>query len=160
MKKSIVMGAVLLVGYLAAAVSQSVQPLKANTGLWQMTETITWSELPPDMAAMMRNGRTHNYTSCVKTEDLRSNPWAQGSEEKCKWTVLSSTGTDMDVKGTGCEVGMEGMTADVRGKIHLTDAKNGTGSFDISMSGNGQTLRGHASYTGKWASASCPAERT
>ena len=152
------MGAALLVGYLAAAVPQSVQPLKASTGLWQMTEKISWTGLPPEMAAIMANGRTHNYTTCVRTEDLRSNPWAEGSEEKCSWTVSASTATDMEVKGTGCNVGMEGMMADVHGTIHLSDAKNGTASFDISMSGNGQTLTGHASYTGKWISSVCPAQ--
>jgi hypothetical protein len=158
MKKSIVVGTSLLSVYVAAAVPQGLQPLKASLGQWQMTETVAWTGLPPEMAAMMGNGRTHNYTSCVKAEDLRSNPWSEGSNTKCKWTTLSSTATDMDVKGTGCDIGMEGMMADVRGKIHLTDSKNGTGSFDISLSGNGQTLTGHASYTGKWVGASCPAE--
>ena len=71
--------------------------------------------------------------------------------------VLTSTAKDMDVKGTGCSIGMEGMSADVRGKIHLSDSKNGTGSFDVTMSGNGQTATGHAAYIGKWM-AVCPAQ--
>jgi hypothetical protein len=158
MRKAIVLGAALLIGYLTIAVSQSLQPLKASTGLWQMTETIAWTGLPPELAAMMGTGRTHNYTTCVRPEDLRSNPWAEGSNEKCKWTVVSATATDMEVKGAGCDTGMAGMSAEVHGKIHLTDAKNGTGSFDISMSANGQTVMGHASYTGKWTGATCPAE--
>jgi hypothetical protein len=65
---------------------------------------------------------------------------------------------DMDVKGVGCDIGMEGMTAEVHGKIHLVDAKDGTGSFEVSLSGNGQTLTGHSSFTGKWVRATCPAE--
>ena len=158
MRKSLALGAALLIGYLTLAVAQTLQPLKASTGLWQMTETVSWSGLPPQMAAMMGNGRTHNYTTCVRAEDLRSNPWAEGASEKCEWTVVSSTATDMEVKGEGCATGMAGMTADVKGKIHLTDAKNGTGSFDIAMSANGQALTGHASYTGKWIGATCPAE--
>jgi len=158
MRKSIVLAAALCVGYLASALSQSVQPLKASTGLWQMTEKMSWVGLPPEMAALMGNGKTHSYTTCVKTEDLSSNPWAEGSDQKCKWTVVTSTATDMDIKGTGCNVGMNGMTAEVRGKIHLLDSKNGTGAFDISMSGNGQSLTGHASYTGKWVNSACPAE--
>ena len=64
----------------------------------------------------------------------------------------------MEVNGTGCDLGMGGMMAEIRGKIHLTDTKNGTGSFDISVSGNGQPLMGHASYTGKWVGSSCPAQ--
>ena len=158
MKKSIVLGTSLLGAYIAAAVPQSLQPLKANIGLWQMTETVTWTGLPPEMAAMMGNARAHNYTSCVKAEDLRTNPWSEGSSTKCKWTTVNSTATDMEVKATACDIGMQGMMADVRGRIHLTDAKNGTGSFDITLAGSGQTLTGHVSYSGKWVGASCPAQ--
>ncbi len=158
MKTSNIVGTVLLAGYVATAVTQSVQPLNASTGLWQMSETTTWTGLPPEMASMMASGNTHSYTSCVKPEDLKSNPWQEGSNEKCSWTVLTSTATDMDVKGTGCSIGMPGMTVDVRGKIHLSDPKNGTGAFDISMSGNGQSVQGHATYIGKWIGASCKEE--
>jgi Protein of unknown function (DUF3617) len=158
MKTSMVVGTALLAGYVAAAVTQSVQPLNASTGLWQMSVTTTWTGLPPQMAGMMENGKTRSYTSCVKPEDLKSNPWQEGSKEKCTWTVLTSTATDMDVKGTGCSMGIEGMTVDVHGKIHLSDSKNGTGSFDISMSGNGQSAQGHAAYTGKWIGSACPAQ--
>ena len=158
MKKAVVLGTPVLIGYFALAVPQALQPLKASTGLWQMTETLSLTGLPPELAAMMGSGRTHNYTTCVTPEDLRSNPWAEGSNEKCKWTVVSSSATDMEVKGAECSTGMNGMTAEVHGKIHLTDTKSGTGSFDISMSVSGQTLMGHASYTGKWSGATCPAE--
>jgi len=158
MKKTTSIGTALCVGYLAAAVPQSVQPLKASTGLWQMTVTTTWTGLPPEMANMMANGRTRSYTSCVKPEDLRSNPWGRGDREQCTWTVLASTETDMDLKGTSCNIGMQGMTADILGKIHLSDEKNGTGSFDVSLSSHGQTAMGHASYTGKWVSSTCPTE--
>ena len=30
------------------------QPLNAKTGLWEVTETIVWTGLPPQMAAMMK----------------------------------------------------------------------------------------------------------
>ena len=153
MNAKIAVGTALLAGYVATAVTQSVQPLNARTGLWQMSETTTWTGLPPEMANMMESGRTHSYTSCVKPQDLTSNPWQEGSKEKCTWTVLSSTATDMDLKGTGCSIGMQGETVDVHGKIHLTDPKNGTGSFDFSMSG--QNVQGHAAYTGRWLAAAC-----
>jgi hypothetical protein len=104
----IAVGTALLAGHVATAVTQSVQPLNASTGLWQMSETTTWTGLPPEMANMMESGKTHSYTSCVKPQDLTSNPWQEGSKEKCTWTVLSSTATDMDLKGTGCSIGMEG----------------------------------------------------
>ena len=130
-------------------------PLNVKTGLWQMTETITWTGLPPQLAAAM-NGHAINYKSCVKQENLSSNPWAEGSHDNCHWNAVSSNGTDMQVKGDACQMG-NGMTAQVQGSIHVVDSQDGTGSFDVTVTGNGQSMHGHASYTGKWLGATCPA---
>jgi hypothetical protein len=144
---------------IAVALAASLHPLNVKTGLWQMSETITWTGLPPQLAAAMSNGKVRNYQSCVKKEDLSTNPWAGGSRESCTWTVVSSTGTDMEVQGTSCDMGSEsGMMAQVHGKIHVLDSEDGTGSFDIMMTGNGQTMNGHVSYVGKWVGSSCPAQ--
>jgi len=141
------------------AIPATLQPLKVKTGLWQMTATIAWSGLPPQLQGLFPTDQTHNYQSCVKAEDLSSNPWAEGSDDGCAWTVVASTGTDMEVKGTGCHIGQQlGMTAEAHGKIHVVDSQDGTGSFDLTMTGNGQTVRGRASYTGKWVAPTCPAE--
>jgi Protein of unknown function (DUF3617) len=137
-------------------VTPTLVPLNVKTGLWQMTETIAWTGLPPQMAAAMNNGHAINYKSCVKSQDLNSNPWGQGSGEHCRWTTASSNGTDMQVQGSSCQMG-NGMTAQVQGTIHVIDSQDGTGSFDVTLTGNGQTMHGHASYTGKWLSATCPA---
>jgi hypothetical protein len=160
MKKTIAVTVTCLMTSLAlTAAAQDVRPLNAKTGLWQMTETINWTGLPPQYAAAMRNGQSKNYTSCVKTKDLSSNPWAGGSRENCVWTVLKSTGTDMEVQGTSCDMGKEfGMTSEVHGTIHVSDSEDGSGSFVITLTGNGQSMHGRAAYTGKWTSASCGAK--
>lgn len=152
--------ALVLVGTaIAAAVAATIHRLNVKTGAWQLTVTTTWTGLPPQLNAEMANGRAHSYQACVRPEDLRTNPWSEGSDEKCKWTVLRSTGTDMEVRGTSCGIGSEyGMTAEVHGRIHVLDSEDGTGSFDITMTGNGQTVSGHAAYTGKWVGPSCHAE--
>jgi hypothetical protein len=73
--------------------------------------------------------------------------------------VLSSTGTDMELQGTSCDLGKDfGMSAQVHGKIHIVDPTHGTGTFDITLTGNGQTITGHTSYTGKWVQASCTSD--
>jgi hypothetical protein len=141
-----------------AFTADTVRPLNVKTGLWQMTQTVTWTGLPPQYAAMMKNGQSTKYKSCVKAKDLTTNPWSEGSGEKCKWTVSKSTGTDMEVRGTSCDFGdLPGMTAEIQGTIHAVDPENGTGTFTINLTGNGQTMHGHASYVGKWIGASCPA---
>ncbi len=135
----------------------NLTPLNVKTGLWQMTETITWVGLPPQMAAMS-NGPAVNYKSCVKSADLSSNPWGEGSGDKCHWTALSSNGSDMEVQGDSCDLGKNyAMTANVTGTIHVIDSQHGTGAFDIVMTGNGQTMHGHATYTGQWVGPTCPA---
>ena len=47
-----------------------------------------------------------------------------------------------------------------QGRIRASgvDAENGTGSFDVVMTHEGQKITGHATYKGKWVAASCPAE--
>jgi hypothetical protein len=149
-----VVGTVIPIVVVAAG---PLQPLDVKTGLWQMTKTVTWTDLPPQMAAMMRAPQTTSYNSCVTAKDLNSNPWANGSGDNCTWTVLTSTSTDMEVRGTGCEFGRNSrMTAEVQGTIHILNSESGTGSMTVTLSGNGQTMHGQASYTGKWVSASCP----
>jgi len=139
----------------AKNVAPPLVPLNVKTGLWQMTETITWTGLPPQLASAM-NGHPINYKSCVKSQDLSTNPWSEGSGEHCRWTTASSNGTDMTVQGNSCQMG-NGMTAQVQGTIHVVDSQDGTGSFDVTVTGNGQTMHGHATYTGKWIGATCAA---
>ena len=157
MRKTLLVTVMGLAVSIVFAATEKFQPLNVKTGQWQMTQTIVWTGLPPQMAGMMRGmPPTMKYKTCVKPKDLITNPWGNVPNEKCTWTVLSSTGTDMEVRGTSCDLGKDwGMTADVHGKIHVVDSENGTGSMEITLTGNGQTLNGHASYTGKWLGAAC-----
>jgi hypothetical protein len=156
MKRLLVVPLLGLSVVIAAAVQ--FQPLNVNTGLWQITQAMTWNSLPPPLAAMLRNmPQTRTYQSCVTAQDLNTNPWAKGSGDGCMWTVLNSTGTDMEVQGTGCQLGSDyGMTAQIHGQIHILDPQDGTGQMTMTLSGNGQTATGQASYSGKWVGASCP----
>lgn len=161
MRKAIGVAGICLVASLAVAGTGKIQPLTARTGLWQITKTLTWTlppNLPPQYAAVLQSGVPQRYKSCVRSKDLSSNPWSQASDH-CTWTVLNSTGTDMEIQGS-CDRSQEwGMpaTAEVRGTIHMLDSENGTGSVDFTLTGSGMSAKGHASYTGKWIGATCPA---
>lgn len=165
MRKAIGVAVICLAASLAFAATGKIEPLKARTGLWQMTKTINWTlppQLPPQYAAVLQrqNGVPDKYKSCVKQENLTSNPWSEGTGEKCTWTVLKSTGTDMEIQGS-CDLSREWdmpATAEGRGKIHIVDSENGTGSEDFTVTVNGMTAKGHASYTGKWIGATCTAD--
>jgi hypothetical protein len=156
MRKVIAVGMVCLAASLATAAGD-VQPLNAKTGLWQMTQVVTWTGLPPQYASMMKNGQPVKYKSCVKEKDLTSNPWGHGSEQKCDWKVVKSSSSDMEVEGKSCQMGDFG-TAEMHGTIHVSDSENGTGTFNIVLTAQGQKMNGHATYTGKWVSATCPAD--
>ena len=158
MRKAIAAGAICLAAGLAFAQTGRLQPLKVKTGQWQMTQNLTWTGLPPQLAAALTNGVPVHYKSCVKQEDLLKNPWTNGSGQKCSWTVLHSDGTDMEVQGT-CSVG-EGdrMSLQMHGKIHAVDSENGTGSVETTLTGNGMNAKGHADYVGKWIGATCSAD--
>jgi len=65
----------------------------------------------------------------------------------------------MELQGSGCSFGNNAeSTGEVHGQIHLLDSENGTGSMTVTVTTNGQTMHGVASYTGKWVGASCPAK--
>src|ERR1700761_9535187 len=82
--------------FAAATTAVKLQPLNAATGLWQITQNMTWDSLPPPMAAVLRGmPKTRTYQSCITAQDLSSNPFANGSNDGCTWTVLSSSTTDM-----------------------------------------------------------------
>ena len=137
----------------------NMTPLNVQTGLWQMTETVTWVGLPPQMQSAMNSGVPINYQSCVKQADLSSNPWGHGNGHSCHWTTLSSNGTDMTIEGDNCDFGNQnGWVASVKGALHVSDPQHGTGTMDVTVSANGQTMQGHATYTGVWSSATCPAD--
>jgi len=181
MRNSILFSAVLLWATVLLAES-TFQPLNVKTGLWQVTESSTASgvpPIPPDMQAKIdqmtpeqrarieavitkRFGGTPQvttYKKCVTAEDLNNNAFINKPDEKCAWTVLNSTGSDMEVRGTSCSAGRnQGMETDVHINIHALDSENVKASVQGTSTGNGHTMNINNSLTGKWVSASCPAE--
>lgn len=180
MQKTISCASILLCALILLA-ADAYKPLNVKTGLWQVTVIHTASGTPPipaDMQARMakmtpeqrarveemirsRFGgtpQTTTYNKCVTTKDLNTNPWANGSDEKCNWTVLNSTASDMEVNGSSCAAGRDqGMKTNVNVKLHVVDPENVKATMQGSATGNGQTTNISGTYTGKWLGATCPA---
>ena len=168
--------------FTAAAAAQTSagnhQPLHVKTGLWQVTQTTSMGggippdvqarldQMPPDrrarVEAMMRDrfGGTPNtstFKSCVTEKDLDSEPWQNGTD--CKWTVLHSDGTDMEARGTECNLGKEqGMSAEIHIKIHVVDSGAVNATFDGSATQNGHAISLTGTHTAKWLAPTCPAD--
>jgi hypothetical protein len=128
----------------------SSQPLNVKPGLWHVTGTNQF----------MGNTMKTDYKTCVTAKDLNSNPWANGSDEKCTWTVVTSTASDLEVKGTDCELGKDaGMSTNIDLKYHAVDQENVNASMQGTSAGNGQTVNVSGTFTGKWMGSSCSANK-
>ncbi len=123
--------------------------------------------MPPDQRARMeamiksRYGGTPQtiiYDKCVTAKDLDTTPLLNKPDEKCTWTVLSSTGSEMEVRGTSCAGGRDqGMQTDVDVKVHALDSENVKASAQGTSTGNGHTVNIDNTFTGKWMGPICPA---
>ncbi len=146
MRNILFVGVVCLLASAAVVAAGKYQPLNVKTGTWLVTENLTSTGMPP---------RTITYKSCVTTEELNSNPF-NDPEAKCRWTVLNSTGSDMEIRGNSCVMDSKlGAKADVHLKLHVVDSEHVKGSGDWTMNMNGQDLTGNATGSGKWISATC-----
>jgi hypothetical protein len=102
--------------------------------------------------------RTISYKNCVTSKDLATNPFGD-PKEKCSWSVVNSTGTDMEVRGTSCEIDREqGIAANVVLNLHVVDSEHVNGSGGWTANGNGLSMSGKATGSGKWIAATCSAE--
>jgi Protein of unknown function (DUF3617) len=129
--------------------ANTYQPLNVKPGLWHVTGTNQF----------MGNPVKTDYKKCITAKDLNSNPWTNGPDEKCDWTVVAATGSDIEVKGTSCEAGKEyGMTTNVDLKLHAVDTENVKASLQGTSTGNGQTMNLTGSFTGKWMGSTCSSD--
>lgn len=146
MQRTIALAILFTATILLAA--DSNQTLDVKPGLWHVTGTNQF---------MGHTSKT-DYKNCITAKDLSSNPWVNGSDEKCTWTVVTSTASDIEIKGTSCELGKEyGMSTNVDIKLHAVDTENVKASMQGTSTGNGQTLSSNGAFTGKWMGSSCSA---
>jgi Protein of unknown function (DUF3617) len=147
MRKMVLLGAVLASATILLADS-SVQPLNVKPGLWEVTMNITINGMgtPP---------RTNTYRSCLKKEDLNKYPFSDPNK-KCTYTVLSSTGSTMEARGT-CAPGSEGAKIDFKLRLDALDSENVKGTGQMTMSAPGGSMNGNYAATAKWIGATCPA---
>jgi Protein of unknown function (DUF3617) len=130
--------------------ADNYRPLNVKPGLWHVTGT----------KQFMGNTVKTDYKTCVTAKDLNGNPWVNGPDEKCTWTMVTSTGSDTEIKGTSCELGKEaGMDTSVDLKLHAVDSENVKASMQGTSTGNGQTMNLDGTFTGKWMSARCSANK-
>ncbi len=153
MRKALYIGMVCM---LASAVvgSDKFQPLNIKTGQWQVTENYTVTGLPPGAPV---GPQTITFKSCVTKEGLSTNPF-DDPRQKCKWQVLNSSSTDMEVKAVSCAMPGDQGTASYHFKLHAVDGEHVNGSGDWSAATQGMDINGKATGNGKWVGATCKSE--
>jgi hypothetical protein len=134
-----------VVTYLAIAVvalaADNLQPLDVKTGLWQIDESLSFNGQP---------GEKESRTQCITAKQLTT-VWGKG-ENFCNWTVLKSTRSDLEARGTSCG---PGKNAELEAKVHRLDSEHTQGTLHGNVKEANATL--DINYTGKWLSATCPA---
>ena len=165
MRKAIAVAGICSVALVALAVAET--PLNVKPGLWQVDMTLAYSDLPPNIQAMMDRmtaeqraamgyGGTKSFHRCVTAKQLNT-PWVEG-DSNCAWTVLKSTANDLEVRGTSCRMGKnQGMSSEFDVNIHVLDSEHVRASMHGTASGSGTNATLNGSYIGKWLGASCPA---
>src|SRR5579884_4416157 len=126
------------------AVAADLQPLNVKPGLWQVTTTTTYQGLGAP--------ETKTYRSCVSAEDLNRYPFPDRDND-CRYQVVSSTGTHMEVGGS-CTP--QGAKADFKLRLEVIDAEDVQGNGELNVAGPQGEIHGVYTGKGKWLGASCP----
>lgn len=151
----------------------SIMPLNVRLGLWETTVTSTMSglptipdsalaQMPPEQRARIqqmieeRNGKPTTTKSCLTKDKLQnSNPF-QKAPQGCTYTVVSSSGSKMEVK---MECVRNGMTMTGNVSVTASNSENVKGTVHMNTtSGNGAAGNGmkmESSFTSKWIGSSC-----
>ena len=151
---------------LVVLAGEKFQPLNVKPGLWQTTWNAVSTGRPPipdnltpeqraryeAMVSKMIAGlpKTATYKSCVTKEQL--NPFSE-PHDKCTWTVLASTGSKLDLRGT-CP-GNQGVKVDMTVRLEARDSENVNGTGQQDMTGGGNTLNSKFALTSKWLGPAC-----
>jgi Protein of unknown function (DUF3617) len=150
----------------------SIQPLDVKLGLWETTVTTTMTglptipdsalaQMPPDQRAKIeqmiqeRNGKPTTTKSCLTKDKLQNTNPFQKAPPGCTYTVLSSTGSKMEVK---MECTRNGMTMAGNVVVNASDSENVKGTVHMnatSSTGESGAMKMDSSFTSKWVAAAC-----
>jgi hypothetical protein len=151
----------------------SIQPMNVKLGLWETTITSTMTglpaipdsalaQMPPDQRAKIeqmiqeRNGKPTTTKSCLTKEKLQNTNPFQKAPPGCTYTVLSSTGSKMEVK---MECVRNGMTVTSNIAVTASDPENVKGTVHMnttsSDAGGSGAMKMDSTFTSKWLGSAC-----
>jgi Protein of unknown function (DUF3617) len=151
---------------------QKLTPLNIRLGLWEITTTMQRTGLmglPPDMLAKMtpeqraryeerlkaqgaNANRTTTRKNCVTKEKMEKNSMFDDNRPECKRTVVTSTGSRMEVRA---ECGKQGVKMTIAMAAEALDSGSIKGTMHMTTSGGERTMEMESTFTGKWVGAAC-----
>lgn len=173
----VAMGVLFLVGGMAGLATaqttgQKLTPLNVRLGLWEMTTSMQRTGqmgLPPDMLAKLtpeqraryeerlkaqgaNANRTTTRKNCVTKEKMEKHSMFDDNRAECKRTVVTSTGSRMEVHA---ECDKQGVKMTVAVVAEALDPENIKGTMHVTTSGGEHTMEMNNTFTGKWIGAAC-----
>jgi Protein of unknown function (DUF3617) len=153
--------------------ADKLQPMNVKTGTWEVTTTNTRSgtpPIPPELLARLtpeqrarmeermkaNSGEKTSTTTnkrCVTKDDLENGPkWGPRQEQACTRTVVSSTGSRMELRGK-CEY--ENIKWEMNMVIEALSPESAKGSTKITGTDANHAMSSSSTFTAKWLSSSC-----
>jgi hypothetical protein len=173
----VAVGVLFLVGGMAGQATaqttgQKLTPLNIRLGLWEITTNMQRTGqmgLPPDMLAKLtpeqraryeerlkaqgaNANRTTTRKNCVTKEKMEKNSMFDDNRAECKRTVVTSTGSRMEVRA---ECDKQGMKMTIVMAAEALDSGNIKGTMHMTSSGGERSMEMESTFTGKWIGAAC-----
>ena len=162
-----VFGIAILTGG-ACWAADSLTPLNAKPGLWEVTTVSERSgmpalpadalaKMPPEqrarIEAQLKNSASQTSTkqSCYTQEDVAKGFNFGKTDSSCKQTIVSSTGSKLEVKWECDPPNKNGGSL----KIEAPDSSHVNAVIDMTMGASGRAMTMHVTTSAKWLSNSC-----
>jgi Protein of unknown function (DUF3617) len=162
----------ILTSSVAVWAADKVQPLNVKAGLWEVTTIVTTSgELPipaallekltPEQRARIKDridarksepARTTIKEQCLTRKQLDSGIPFSPDRKSCTRTVLTSTGSKVDVR---VECLDQGIKTDGIFQVEALSSGNVKGAVSFSATGGDGAINSTSIFTAKWIGPSC-----
>ena len=150
--------------------ADTIQPLAAKTGEWEITRVTENSGMPPipaealakmtaeqrariEAAMKARQGTHNDVTKVCVTEEQLKKSFNLGMDQKdCKHQIVTSSSSKQEVQ---FECSTNGMNQKGSFVVEAQGGDRIQGTVQMSASGNGHTMNINSTFTGKWLGATC-----
>jgi len=152
----------------------AIKPLDVKLGLWEVTNTMQMSGMPPvsippdalarmtpdqraRVEAMMKerglgSPRTRTQKSCMTREKMNKQEIFNDEEKHCTRTVVASSGSKLEMR---LQCTTEGATTSGTFRIEALNSENVKGAMQMATTSGDRTMNMNSNFTAKWLGPDC-----